>query len=131
MQREGIRSVIISTCAREHASTHRGIDRYTHAVNHRIIEEYSLLVLAYVVELDSWIYLFTLAWENQKMPCYRVIYEIDVDAESPEDAAREAFSCMVDPESLPPILSVAIWENSRGPKFTYPANIVDIDCSSL
>ncbi len=61
------------------------------------------------------------------MTCYRVIYEIDVDAESPEDAAVEAFSCMVDPEALPPVLGVAAWEKDCQPKLAYPANMVDID----
>lgn len=40
------------------------------------------------------------------MPSYRCIYEIDIDADSPEEATREAFSCMVDPASLPPVLDV-------------------------
>ena len=31
---------------------------------------------------------------------YRVVWEIDVDAEGPEEAAREAFAAMQDPDTL-------------------------------
>ena len=31
---------------------------------------------------------------------YRVVWEIDIDAEGPEEAAREAFAAMQDPDTL-------------------------------
>ena len=37
---------------------------------------------------------------------YRVKYEIDVDANTPLLAAKEAYDCMVDPASMLPILEV-------------------------
>lgn len=37
---------------------------------------------------------------------YRVIYEIDVEADDALSAAREAYASMVDPESMPPVLEV-------------------------
>jgi hypothetical protein len=37
---------------------------------------------------------------------YRVRYEIDVTADTPEEAAEEAFAAMVDPSALLPCLEV-------------------------
>lgn len=37
---------------------------------------------------------------------YRVTYMIDVEAENELDAAREAYACMTDSDSLPPVLTV-------------------------
>lgn len=43
----------------------------------------------------------------KKKNSYRVTYEVDVfDLDSPEAAAVAAFAQMVDPASMPPILSV-------------------------
>jgi hypothetical protein len=40
------------------------------------------------------------------MTSYRVQWEIDVDADTPEDAARQAFEMMRDPESIATVFSV-------------------------
>lgn len=40
---------------------------------------------------------------------YRCRYEIDVDAASPVEAARQAHALMTDPASLPPVLYVWPW----------------------
>lgn len=40
------------------------------------------------------------------MPLYRCGYEIDIEAESPEEAARRAYYDMTDPAGLPPALQV-------------------------
>jgi spore germination protein YaaH len=40
------------------------------------------------------------------MPEYRVIWEIDLDADSPEDAAREAARIQRDPGSFAPYFTV-------------------------
>lgn len=37
---------------------------------------------------------------------YRVVYSIDVDAESSLDAAKKTYEIMTDPDSLPPVLEV-------------------------
>lgn len=52
------------------------------------------------------------------MKTYRVIYEIDVEADTPEAAAREAYECMRDPESMPPMLDVVAWSGDCPPDFT-------------
>lgn len=50
---------------------------------------------------------------------YRVVYEIDIVADSPIEAAREAFACIVDPESAPPVLDVIPWvDDDTPPTFT-------------
>lgn len=43
---------------------------------------------------------------------YRIRYEIDIEAETPLEAAREAYECMRSPESMLPILEV--FENDSG-----------------
>lgn len=40
------------------------------------------------------------------MPQYHVIWEIDLDAESPEDAALQALSIQRDPQSIATMFSV-------------------------
>lgn len=42
---------------------------------------------------------------------YRVTYVIEVEADDPVAAAREAYACMVDPESQAPILEVQEMEH--------------------
>ncbi len=53
------------------------------------------------------------------MPMYRVVYEIDVEAHSPEQAAMEAFACITDPAAMSPIFDILQWgADSEPPKFT-------------
>jgi len=40
------------------------------------------------------------------MPSFRIVWEVDVDADTPLEAAREAFSMMTDPESTAVVFSV-------------------------
>ena len=42
------------------------------------------------------------------MPQYHVIWEIDLDAESPEDAALQALSIHRDPQSIATMFSVEL-----------------------
>jgi hypothetical protein len=44
--------------------------------------------------------------KTQKQQEYRVRWEIDIDAETPEEAAREARKCIQDPGSIATIFSV-------------------------
>ena len=63
------------------------------------------------------------------MPLYRCTYEIDieVDTESPEEAARRAYHYMTAPASLPPALQVI----ERRPGGTALGETVLIDLSEL
>jgi len=64
------------------------------------------------------------------MTMYRVTYEIDVEAETPTEAAREAYDCMIDSESAPPILDVILWVDNNTPEFTSDAKgVTSIDLS--
>jgi hypothetical protein len=40
------------------------------------------------------------------MPSFRVVWEVDVDADTPLEAAREAFAMMTDPDSTAVVFSV-------------------------
>lgn len=44
--------------------------------------------------------------EGGDKPLFRVVYVIDVNAASPNDAARQTHRIMTDPESQPPVLEV-------------------------
>ena len=48
------------------------------------------------------------------MTTYRCLYEIDVEADSSEEAARLVHQIMTDPDSMPPVLQVMPW-GKRGP----------------
>jgi hypothetical protein len=47
------------------------------------------------------------------MPSFRVVWEVDVDANTPLEAAREAFSMMTDPESTAVVFSVTGPDDAR------------------
>ena len=72
------------------------------------------------------------------MAMFRVIYEIDLEADTAEDAALEAYKVMTDPESIPPVFDVIQWDvNEDGeaevPEYDSGAreNTVTIDCETL
>lgn len=66
------------------------------------------------------------------MTLYRVSYEIDIDASTPEDASREAYERMRDTESQPPILYVIPWEGDEPPPSTSDNPLVlTVDCNEL
>ena len=72
------------------------------------------------------------------MAIFRVIYEIDIETDTAEDAALEAFGIMTDPESIPPIFDVILWDVKEDGEATAPEydgvareNAVTIDCASL
>jgi hypothetical protein len=46
-------------------------------------------------------------------PLFRVVYEIDVNAANPAEAAQYAHRLMVDPASMPPILTVIDHRGNR------------------
>ncbi len=56
---------------------------------------------------------------------YRVRYEIDVDAEDPLAAARQAYGYMVSPESYRPVLEVALHQGTGEVDFS-TAETVDL-----
>ena len=69
---------------------------------------------------------------------FRVIYEIDLEADTAEDAALEAYKVITDPESIPPVFDVIQWSVSADgeaevPKYDSGAreNTVTIDCETL
>ena len=55
------------------------------------------------------------------MPEYRIQWEIEIDADSPEEAAREALKIHSDPESIATVFKV-IGENDE-------KHIVDLSCN--
>lgn len=63
------------------------------------------------------------------MSIYRVVYEIDVDADSPAEAAREAYSCMIDSESATPVLDVIPWIDEDTPPFGVSVDVSN--CTSI
>ena len=72
------------------------------------------------------------------MAIFRVIYEIDIETDTAEDAALEAFGIMADPESIPPVFDVIQWDVKEDGEATPPEydsggreNAVTIDCASL
>ncbi len=66
------------------------------------------------------------------MPTYRVVYEIDVEEETPEAAAREAYACMRDPESMPPAFDVIPWTDNVPPDFTCDMpGVITVDLNEL
>ena len=72
------------------------------------------------------------------MAMFRLIYEIDIEADTAEDAALEAYKILTDPESIPPVFDVIQWDvNEDGeaevPEYDSGAreNTVTIDCETL
>ena len=72
------------------------------------------------------------------MALFRVIYEIDIEADAAEDAALEVYKIMTDPESIPPILDVIQWNikedgEAEVPEYDSGAreNTITIDCEKL
>ena len=72
------------------------------------------------------------------MAMFRLIYEIDIEADTAEDAALEAYKILTDLESIPPVFDVIQWDvNEDGeaevPEYDSGAreNTVTIDCEAL
>ena len=72
------------------------------------------------------------------MAMFRVIYEIDIETDTAEDAALEVYKIMTDPESIPPVFDVIQWEVSEDGEAEVPEcdngareNTVTIDCETL
>ena len=72
------------------------------------------------------------------MAMFRVIYEIDIETDTAEDAALEVYKIMTDPESIPPVFDVIQWEvredgEAEVPEYDSGAreNTVTIDCETL
>ena len=72
------------------------------------------------------------------MAMFRLLYEIDIEADTAEDAAMEAYRIMTDPESIPPVFDVIQWDvkedgEARAPEYDIGAkeNTVTIDCETL
>ena len=72
------------------------------------------------------------------MAIFRVIYEIDLEADTAEDAALEAYKVMTDPESIPPVFDVIQWDVNEDDEAEVPEydsgareNTVTIDCETL
>ena len=72
------------------------------------------------------------------MAIFRVIYEIDIETDTAEDAALEAYRIMTDPDSIPPVFDVIQWDvredgEARAPEYDSGAreNTVTIDCETL
>jgi len=55
------------------------------------------------------------------MAQYRVTWEIELDADTPEDAAREALAIMRDPDSIATVFTVHDQDTATRPRST-PAN---------
>ena len=72
------------------------------------------------------------------MAMFRLIYEIDIEADTAEDAALEAYKILTDLESIPPVFDLIQWDlNEDGeaevPEYDSGAreNTVTIDCETL
>ena len=72
------------------------------------------------------------------MATFRLIYEIDIEADTAEDAALEAYKILTDTESIPPVFDVIHWDvnedgEARAPEYDSGAreNTVTIDCETL
>ena len=72
------------------------------------------------------------------MAMFRLIYEIDIEADTAEDAALEAYKILTDLESIPPVFDVIQWVvNEDGeaevPEYDSGAreNTFTIDCETL
>jgi hypothetical protein len=58
---------------------------------------------------------------------YRVVYEIDVVANSEVEAAIQAYESMIDPESMAPCLEVILWHGETPPAAELRGIVVDVD----
>ena len=72
------------------------------------------------------------------MAMFRLIYEIDIEADTAEDAALEAYKILTDPESIAPFFDVIQWSVSADGEAEVPEydsgareNTVTIDCETL
>jgi hypothetical protein len=66
------------------------------------------------------------------MAMFRVVYEIDVEANSAAEAAQEVWDIFNDPDMNPPILDVLMWHNDRPPAFySDTEGIQSINCEEL
>ena len=72
------------------------------------------------------------------MAMFRLIYEIDIEADTADDAALEAYKILTDLESIPPVFDVIQWDVSEDGEAEVPEydsgareNTVTIDCETL
>ena len=72
------------------------------------------------------------------MAMFRLFYEIDIEADTAEDAALEAYKIFTDPESIPPVFDVIQWSviadgEAEVPEYDSGAreNTVTIDCETI
>lgn len=65
--------------------------------------------------------------EPATMTTYRIVYEIDIEAESPEAAAAIACDIIQDPDGLPPIFEITPWRIAAD---GFPEPPADTDAST-
>ena len=72
------------------------------------------------------------------MAMFRLIYEIDIEADTAEDAALEAYKILTDLESIPPVFDLIQWDVNEAGEAEVPEydsgsreNTVTIDCETL
>lgn len=72
------------------------------------------------------------------MTMFRVIYEIDIEADTAEDAALEVYQLMIDPSSIPPVFDVIRWSIGKDGQLEEPEygsdareSAVTLDCETL
>lgn len=63
--------------------------------------------------------------KNQKQ--YRVVYEIDVVAQSEVEAAVQAYETMIDPASMAPCLEVIPWQGETPPADKLRGTVIDVN----
>lgn len=65
--------------------------------------------------------------QSGKTKQYRVVYEIDVVANSEVEAAIQAYESMIDPESMAPCLEVIPWQGETPPADILRGSVIDIN----
>ncbi len=65
--------------------------------------------------------------QSDKTKRYRVVYEIDVEAQSEVDAAIQAYESMIDPQSMAPCLEVIPWQGESPPTDNSHGTVIDVD----
>jgi hypothetical protein len=58
---------------------------------------------------------------------YRVVYEIDVVANSEVEAAVQAYEAMIDPASIAPCLEVIPWQGEAPPADKLRGTVIDVN----
>ena len=65
--------------------------------------------------------------QSDKSKHYRVVYEIDVVADSKVEAAIQAYESMIDPQSMVPCLEVIAWRGETPPADNVRGTVIDLD----